>query len=141
MSADVLKAAVAFLKADSDVSGLLGTRVYGLELPASEIPNMPRQSCVLKLAGGPTNIGGTTYLQAGQHRIDVFNYGGTGIDAVALQRATHDALKELDRTVQGDTLLHWAHQSSGPIWLRDPDGDWPVVVESWLVLAAETTAA
>ena len=102
---------------------------------------MPRACVVLRMSGGLGRVGSRDFVDIGETRIDVFNYGTTGQTATQLQRATHDTMKAMDRDVQGDALLHCAHQSSGPIWLRDPDGDWPLVLETWNVIAAETTAA
>lgn len=99
---------------------------------------MPRKCVVIKPVGGP---GDSDYVELIDVRIDVYNYGDTGIGALEVQRATHDALKAIKRVKQGDTLLHRANPVGGPIWLRDPDGNWPLFLESWLVLASSTTAS
>ena len=132
---------IAKLKVDSTVTAQVSTRVFGLELPQTEANSMPRKCVVIKPTGGPARYGARDFVELTEVRIDVYNYGATGDQALEVQRATHDALKAISRDRQGDTLLHWAHQSSGPIWLRDPDGNWPLFLESWLVLASSTTAA
>ena len=137
MSVDILKAVRAFLLADSTITAEVSTRVFALELPKAEAESMPRKCVVLSLAGGsePRDYVRRTWL-----RLDVWNYGLTPIQTMDVQRVTHYALKELARTKQGDTLLHNAAQSSGPRYFKTPDEDWPVTIESWMVLASEVTA-
>lgn len=135
---NVYKALIAYLKADTAVAGEVGTRVFVPELPQDQANSMPRRCVVIRPAGGPGRPG--DYVRLTKFRIDVFNYGETANYALSVQRATHEALKNLDRDRHGDTLLHCADESSAPIWLRDPDGNWPLFLESWLVLASSVTA-
>lgn len=135
---DLMGALVSFLQADATLAALVGTRVYAQSLPKADAASMPRDCVVIRSAGGP---GSRDYVKLTEVRIDVMNYGATERKAHTVHRATHDALKYMEREVQGDVLLHRANDSGGPVWLRDPDGDWPLCVETWLVLAAETTAA
>ena len=136
---DVLKALRTLLLADSILATHVGTRIFGLELPKAEADSMPRKNVVLRLAGG-LGVGARGFAYLHTVRIDVFNYGATPFESSEVWRASHDAMKAINRKVYNSTLLHSAEQSSGPIYLKDPDGDWSLVLESWSLLASETTA-
>lgn len=143
---DARAAIIAILKADTDTSALVGTRVYGDEVPASETanwtgPNQARKSVVVAPAGGtpPTYTTATLPLEA--QRLDVFCYGETLFQAERVRRAVYGALKAIERDKQGDVLVHWCRPAGGAAQGRDPDGDWPMKWNSWQVLADERTAA
>lgn len=135
---DPIDALVTFLKADAGVSALVSTRVFGGELPRSEVDDMPRAAVVLKPAGGP---GGRAYMKFAQPRIDVDCYAATIPDAWAVHLAVRTALKHMRRNVTGSVLLHSADVSSDGVTARDPDTDWPVAVSSYLLSVAEVTAS
>lgn len=137
--ATIPEALVTFLSAQSFISTLVGTRVFGLELPATESKSMPRNAVVLKMSGGPGGLGSSDDRPITRIRFDVLNYGATPLDALSVQRATHCALKSINRNIESGTLLHSAEQSAGPVNLRDPQGNWPLVLETFFVLAAEIT--
>ncbi len=135
---DVLKAIRGFLLADATLAALVSTRVFVGPLPKSEAASMPRAAVTIRMSGGPEE---RSYVEVVQQRIDVFCYGANELGAVAVQRAVWDALKYINREVQDSILLH-AAQPTGAIGpLEDPDGHWPMVVVSWLIVAAETTAS
>lgn len=140
MSATALEGLVAYLTADptDELNTLIAGRVYGLELPQAQSASMPRNAVVLNLAGGP---GSRDYVRIGMFRVDVWNYGENPIAALKVQRASHDLLKAIkhkEKIVSGSgVLLHNAIESSGPNYFKDPDTDWPVCIESWVVTASE----
>ena len=138
---DVLKALIAILGADADVAALTAQRVFALELHKEETKSMPRHAVVLKLAGGGTGIGSRSYVPVGTIRVDVWCYGKTPVEANRLQRTVHPVIKSIKRKIQDGVLIHSCLQSGGPISLRDGDTQWPLVFESWQVIAAEVTAA
>ena len=140
MSADPIAALVAFLKADAGVIALAGTRVFGLELPATEAAPMPRKAVVLQASGGPSLAAGS-YLEHDTQRVDAFSYGETPFEAQRLRRAVFDALKPLRRVVVTSTLLHWVEPAGGFATQRDPDADWPRAFQSFQVFFAEQAAA
>ena len=135
---DPIAALVTFLKADAAVAALVGTRVYGGELPRSEVDLMPRAVVVVKPAGGP---GGRAYMKFAQPRIDVDCYAATVPDSWVVHLAVRDALKHMRRNVTGTVLLHSADVSSDGVTARDPDTDWPVTVSSYLLSVAEVAAS
>lgn len=141
MSVDAIPALVAYLKADSGVLAIT-TRVFAPRLPISEAANMPRQCVVLRRAGGLGFAGARDFTRLQELRIDAFCYGANEKEAGTLNLAVHDALlRNLDREKVGSVLLHSATQSAGPADLMDPDGNWPLVLETFNVIAAEQTAA
>lgn len=133
--ADTIKGLRLYLLADATVAGLVGTRVFGGELPDSEADDMPRACVVLNYAGGFADR--WAYVELGEPRVDVRCYGTTPYVADQLYRAVHGALKHLTRTVLGGTMLHSASLESSVQGLRDPDTEWPFAFSSWVVLASE----
>lgn len=79
-----------------------------------------------------------SYVQVGDHRVDVMSFGENPYEADRLHRAVYGALKQMRRNVQGQAMLHWAKPSSTGTALRDPDTEWPYTLSSWQVLVAET---
>lgn len=134
---DPVTAIVAFLRADAEVSALVGTRVFGGELPDAESVSMPRKAAVVSAIGSPAGVGTRSLVEAGTVRMDVRSYGETPYEAIRVHWAVYEALKHMSRTVQDGTLLHDAVIEGGPLSLRDPDTDWPFALGSYRVLAAE----
>lgn len=138
---DLLEALVSFLRADTDVSALVGARVFRPELPEAETQHMPRKALVLQRAGGGVLVGRDTYLQVGDQRVDVIAWGGSPGEAAAVHRAAYAALKQLRREISEGALIHWAQPEQAPISLRDPDTDWPFERSSWQVLVSDLEVA
>ncbi len=136
---DPLEAVRVFLAANAGVSAQVGTRVYGTELDDSETVNMPRKAIVVKPTGGAGF--GTGYMPLGTNNIDVWCFGGGPYEAGEVRLAVYEALKELNRQIANNTLLHWARESGGAVSFRDPDTDWPVQLQTFQVLAAEVATA
>jgi hypothetical protein len=133
--ADPIEGLVEFLQADAGVSLLVGSRVYGGELPRADVTSMPRTAVVLKPAGG--GLLGTAFQEYGDIRVDVDCWGETPRAAWILYLAVNAALKQLRHEESADVLLRWARPSSRGVSARDPDTDWPVCLSSWQVLAHE----
>ena len=131
---DIAKAVRGYLLADATLSALVSTRVFVGPVPKEQASSMPKACVAMRMAGGPES---RDYVALTNQRFDVFCYGANEIGAVEVQRAVQDSLKYLSRYVQGDTLLHGANPSGaiGPI--QDMDTNWPVVIQSFMVLAAE----
>lgn len=134
---DPTAALVAYLRADTALYALVGARVYGAELPASEASHMPRAAVVVRDAGG---MGARSEAPVWTPRVDVWCYGATPLEAKAVHLAVHAALRVLHRQVHAGALLHAASPGSGPHADRDPDTRWPLVWSSWTVIAGEEPA-
>ena len=132
---DILDALITYFKGVSGVSTLVSTRVYGADLPDDEIENMPRQTAVLKYAGGPESVRSHNVQRV---RVDVLSYGDGFKQAVAVDHAIADAAHDLSREEPSgsSTLIHSVGYG-GPIQLREPETGWPYVVRTLLVIADE----
>ncbi len=138
---DVIGALVTFLNT-GDVNTLTGGRVYGGDLDEAEVPNMPRAALVVAYAGGGTlGVGANSYLRVGEIRVDLRCYGETPYEADRIHRAAHGLMKHMRRDVVSSVLLHHAVNSGGPLQLRDPKTDWPFVLRTYMVTAAETAVS
>lgn len=135
MSADVIAALVALLKADGGVSAIVGARAYGGELPPAESRSMPRGAIVVAASGGPSLTAGS-YAEHDTQRVDVFAYGRTPFEADALRRAAFEALRPVRRSVWAGVLIHWIKSAGGFSAARDPDAAWPRAFQSFQVFHA-----
>ncbi len=140
MSENIISALRVFLLADETLNALVGTRVFGLDLPKTEAAYMPRQCVVLKPSGGPAFQPGSTIEHAYQ-RIDTFSYGETPFEAGIVRDAVHDTLRLLRRGSVGGTLIHWVQTAGGWTSQRDADADWPVAFQSFQAFYALEAAA
>ncbi|MBZ0164568.1 MAG: DUF3168 domain-containing protein [Notoacmeibacter sp.] len=143
IAADMIGAVVALLKADADVSGLVGTRVFGIELPEEEAASMPRKGVVIRPSGGIGLAGG--YGEITGERIDAISWGETPYEAGRISRAVFAALKRARRQivdVDGENvLIHSAEEAGGRLALRDAETNWPAVTQAFQVIYALKTAA
>ena len=138
---DARAAVIAILKADTDTAALVGTRVFGDELPRSETDDMPRKAVVISSAGGASLSYTTATLPLEAQRLDVFCYGETLFEAEKVRRAVYGALKGVERETSASVLIHWVRPAGGAMAGRDPNADWPVKWNSWQLLADERSAA
>ena len=138
---DITLAMIDFLKADSPLAALVGTRVFGGELYESEAPFMPRKAVVLRGSGGASLLS-QNYVPVTDQRFDIFSYGETPFEVSKVRRAVFTALKELRRAlIGGDVLIHWIEPAGGFVNLRDPDAGWPVNFQSFQALFDERAIA
>lgn len=138
MIADPTKAVIDILKANANITTLVGTRVFGVELPQVEAKNMPRKAIVIQPSGGGTfPVGSNDFVEHSTLRFDAFCYGETSFEAERVRREVYDVLKQLKRTVINTVLIHWINPAGGLISLRDPDTDWSVMFQSFQIFFAE----
>jgi len=139
---DPVEAIVAFLAADATVAALVNSRVYGVELPQSQIQSMPRKSIVVRRSGGGgLSAGDRSRVGLSLPRMDVFSYGETPYQASRVDLAAYGALKQMVANNQGACRLLDTQLAGGPIDLREPDTQWPLVFRSYLVAAAEVAVS
>lgn len=141
MIPDPLSAIRTALGLDAAVVALVpANRIFVGELPATEASAMPRTAVVLSYAGGSPELG---LARLTRPRIDVRCYGTLPLDAQRLSWEVHASLKLMIRRVvaassSGErSLIHGVTPAGGPVYLRDPQGDWPFVFRSYDVVASE----
>ncbi len=121
---DPLEALLTHLRADADLTALVGTRIYGADRPPVAADGQP--STESGAAVSASLAGGTPHpdLPLADVLIDVIGWGGTGPDgplrAVSIWRAVHATVNVAHR-VSGAAHLLWAVEEQGPTLLRDPD--------------------
>lgn len=136
---DPVAAVIALLKDDATVSGLVGTRVFGGELPESENVSMPR-ACVTITRAGTASVNQTdSYLEVGRVRVDVRCYGASPYEGDRVYRAVYGALKQMRRVVKSGVMLLSVSEETGGQMLRDPDAHWAFTFSSWRIMASERT--
>jgi hypothetical protein len=122
---------------DPDVAELLGDRVYVERLPGAEAEAMPRAGVVLRHAGG---AGAPAHARLVLLRVDVHAFGPTTYTAETAHWTVHAALRRLERRTVGGTLLHAVLPTSGARAQTDPTTEWPELVSTWALTAAEEVA-
>lgn len=135
---DAVGSLAAYLQAQSAISTLLGTRVYGLEVPKADAVDMPRKCIVINNAGG---IGEASDLDVFQHRFDFLCYGETTFEAYKTWRTLRTELRDLNRSVTSSTMIYNATHSAGPFSFRDQPTHWPVTLDTWLVKIQDTVVS
>lgn len=136
-AADPVAACQTLLLADTATFALVSTRVYGGEIPADAVAEMPQASVLLNPAGGPRNPGGG-FQQFGAMRLDTLCYGATPNQAWQVYLAVYQALKQARSQDVDGMLLHSIDVLSKGALGTDPISQWPVCLASFVVLAAET---
>lgn len=145
MIPDPLSAVRAVLRADASVTAIVpSAQIYAGEMPQTESVAQPRAAVILSLAGGPADRG---YSQLGRRRLDVRCYGATPFEAMKLGNQVYESLKAVERVrvtsatpLITPTLIHGINVEAGPTPLRDADGDWPMVLTTFEIVAAEVAA-
>lgn len=145
---DRVNALAEFLKADTDVSSIVGERVFVDEIPDATVSRMPRPCVLLRSGGGAQTIRRGNTSNA---RVDVRCYGWKPSTARELHNAVYSALDHLQRKVFLGCLLHSAIAEAQPIPMReapiaepgtmtDPSKHWPLMLSQWQILAADIEA-
>lgn len=119
------------------LAGLVGTRVYPDELPATDAASMPQRAIVLRATTGSRPASNAAVLDP---RVDVTCYGATLKEARSLWLTVAEELQALARGVHARCLLHGAVLLAGPIGTRDPETHWPLYWGSWQVTAGTEEA-
>lgn len=131
---DPVATVIAFLKADSAVSALAGTNVYGMEVPRDAVPAQPEYLIVVRSVGGHA---ARDYLPISRVMFDIFSYGNSLYRASQLDLAVYAALKAIRRVVADGSLIHNAEVNAGAISLRDPGTNWPYMVRGALITLSD----
>lgn len=126
---DTILALRAYLLADTGVQALSGGRIFNETLPQGEASSMPRAAVVLQ------SYGGTGYANLNVINPDyvIRTYGANAMEAHGLASAITNALRNINRTVSGNALLHSALLQTGPFYGRDPETYWGYYYSTWTV--------
>jgi hypothetical protein len=138
MLPDAMAALLTFLGQQASITALVETRLFGMELPDTEIAAMPRKAMVLRWAGG---LIGSLPEVLHSRRVDVHCYGETPYEAERLHRTVYPILKGCFRQVVGDVMVHNVAEAGGAVPVRDPTFLWPSVVQSWAVIVDDRAVA
>lgn len=136
---DTAAAVRQYLLAQAEVSDLVVDRIFIGSLPKSEAVSMARKCIVMNQSGGNefgSGSGGNDLTETIDQRIDFATYGETAVEAAKVRTVVHHAMKNLIRQVFAEVLLHRALPSGGAAFLKDPDGFWPLFLQSWSILAS-----
>lgn len=131
---DLLSGIVALMRADVNISDMVGTKVYGMELPRREINSMPQKLIIVSTIGGWPQYG---HMQLNRNIVEVRCFGEDYKAAWEVYTATHLFFKNLNRQVYDTLLVHAATPVNGPISLQDPRFEWPNMLTTWRLLVAE----
>ncbi len=132
---DGLGALITYLKAQSAISSLIGTRVYGYKVPKADATSMPRKTLVIAHAGG---IGESSRLDVFKWRFDFRCYGETELEAGIVLRTLRTELRDMEKNVTASTVLYSAEYSAGPFPFQDIKTEWISLVDTWLVRIQDT---
>lgn len=128
---DTTAVVVALLQAE--LTGL-GIQVHGAELPAGWV--LSKTALVLG-NGGPAGVNRPELEES----FTVHSYGATPQEARAVDVAVFNALHRFEgrsATVGASTIyVPFAARTSGPIWNREPETEWPRWTSTFDVTIAE----
>lgn len=143
--ADLHEAVMNVIKEPEEIFSLIGgeagvdaARVYGIEIPFTQAEDtlMPRKCIVVRQSGQGGASGGYTRIQ--KTLVDIACYGETPYEAEILRLEVHRFLKDFRRRMSKGFLLHSFDLVNGPTPLREPQTEWPYVLETWRCMASET---
>lgn len=130
--ADPIGAVVQLLGQDPVIAGMAGGAIYGGEMPAAAVAQLPRAAVVVQASGGVSLTEGS-YAEHDTQRIDVTCYGKTAREAEVLRGNVALALRRVRRVTAAGTLIHWIDSAGGTLPGRERDGGWPYAMQSFQV--------
>lgn len=142
--ADLYEAVIKVLKEPAEIFAMVGddvantARVFGVEIPKSEVDRdlMPRKLIVVRQSGMAGSTGGFVRLQ--RTLLDIAYFGETPYEAELLRLEGNRFLKNFRRRMSEGFLLHSFDLVNGPVPMREPETEWPYVLETWRCMASET---
>lgn len=120
--------AMELVRRCSEISAMVGDRIYGAELPAAIQTAMPTSAVVCNAVPSGAGVGIADYLHVKVSRVDIRVYSGTPAAASRIAAAIDLHLHNVRAGKYGLYLVHWTHRVSGPNTYRAAPGDWPVCV-------------
>lgn len=133
--ADPIAAVLAILAGDAGVSAAADKGIFGAELPREVARSMPGSAIVVCSSGG-ASLTGDTYVEHDSQRLDLFAYGATQFEAVALANRAALVLRRVRRGVWANVLVHWVNPAGGASDGRDQALTWPRAFRSFQIMFA-----
>lgn len=134
---DVMKALRNWIAAQTEVSTLVGTRVFVNRVPRGTIEAEdtfhPQKMLVLRQAGGAPKA---DLLCTDDSTITVLCYGESDLEADSVRRAVWEKFVNLSRVRQDTVLLYHINPAGGAVPLTDPDIQWPAVAQNFTLKAS-----
>jgi len=130
---DYVKGLIDYLNLDSDISTLVSGRIYGGDLPKSEIESQPRKAILIVLSGG---VEDNTYRRVARPNVDIYCYGENYYEAGTVDRAVYEVLKDVDRVSVGDVFFHSVIVAGGAIQLKDDLG-WAIMWRGYTLVVGQ----
>lgn len=130
---DFMSALRVYLLGSKQVTDLCGTAIFVLSLPSEELKKGAHKCVVLMSSGGDFN----PRRAITEARVDIVCFGETDFEAAAMERPVAEAMKQLNRVVCANVLLHNATLASGPFQAKDPDTFWPAMRRQAILRADE----
>jgi len=127
---DVVVGLKEWLADGAELAEAVEGRIFGHELPDAEAPSMPRPCVVITLAGGFTD---GLPEEMDRARVDIKSYGATPDQAATVSIRVRRRMRELTRTVRNGIVISAPSRVGGYIPFREPIGDWPAFLRSYLV--------
>lgn len=134
---DIYGALRFWLASQTAIADLVSGRVYLNRLPREVIEKQdtfhPQKMIVIQMAGGR---GTSDFRDLDRPNINVLCYGEDDLEADKVRRNVWKAFKNLTRVWVNDVLIHHVNPISGVVASRDPDIKWPILSQTFSVLAA-----
>lgn len=134
---NITEALVAFLKADSAVLALVGTSVYGVEIPPKKAPDMPAKTVTIRPEGGPTNRGTVPVYRP---RFEFWSTAETFLEAMEIDGAVYDALVGISREDVSGVGIYAALPAAGARASREATTGWRAMVRAAEIVAEDGRA-
>lgn len=131
-----------YLLTISAITALVGTRIYGEEIPFDATDEVDLPPTIVLDNAGKRDLWGASNMDVSGFRVTTRCYAPTLLQASDLDLLVYAAMKSINRwAVAGVGGLHYATQESGPRMLRDPDTKWPYSVSSYMLMVGEVVNA
>ena len=134
---DVIGALRNWIAAQSEVSALVGTRIFVNKIPRATIEAEdtfhPAKMLVLRQAGGAPKA---DLLVTDDQSVTVLCYGESDLEADSVRRAVWEKFVNLSRVRQDTVLIYHINPTGGAVPLVDPDIVWPAVAQNFTVKAS-----
>ena len=133
---DVMIALRTMCLEEDSIFGLVADRIWVNKIPRADVEAAdtfhPPKMLVLRMAGGS---GKTDLLAIDKPLISTLCYGEDDYQANRVRRAVWEFFVSTARVISEGTLIHDINPTGGAIPNTEPDLVWPVIAQTYTVLA------